>query len=237
MRMCGRFTLHSPKEFLAGRFDVDLSDLTDLAPRYNVAPTQDILAVRADDEGGRTPGLLRWGLVPYWTKDPAKLPLMINARAETVDKKPAYRDSFRSRRCLIPADGFYEWRSHGDARGPKTPYFISMRDREPFAMAGLWARWRPRDAGEPVLSCAIVTTVAHPALAGIHHRMPVVLPRAREADWLDPELDDAAAVRELLHARDEDAFETRIVSALVNSVEHDGPRLIEAAPDPAPALF
>ncbi len=234
--MCGRFTLHSPRDFIAQRFEVDLGGLAELAPRYNIAPTQDVLAVRMR-EGERQACAMRWGLIPHWAKDSAKLPLMINARVETLADRPAYRDAFHTQRCLIPADGFYEWRVN-DGKNPKTPYFLHLNDGEPFAMAGLWARWRPREEGaEPITSCAIVTAPANSALAPIHDRMPVILPRGNEAAWLDPEQHDPEKLRELLVPLGPEHFEKRVVSALVNSVEHDGPKLIEPAPDPAPSLF
>ncbi len=232
--MCGRFTLHSPKDFLGARFAVDLPDL-ELAPRYNIAPTQDVLAIHAP-RGVRGARMMRWGLIPHWAKPDAKLPLMINARRETLATRPAYRDAFRTHRCLIPADGFYEWRVN-DGRNPKTPYFLHLDDGEPFAMAGLWARWRESEDAEPVTSCTIVTAPANSAVAKIHDRMPVILPRASEAAWLDPEFEDPEALLELLTPVGPERIVKRIVSALVNSVEHDGPKLIEPAPDPAPSLF
>lgn len=232
--MCGRFTLHSPREFLGARFEVDLGGIAELAPRYNIAPTQDILAVRVH-EGARVAESMRWGLIPHWAKPDARLPLMINARAETLAERPAYRDAYRTHRCLVPADGFYEWRAN-DGRGtPKTPYFLHRVDDEPFAFAGLWARWRGGDA--PVTSCAIVTAPANSAVAPVHDRMPVILPRANEAAWLDPDLRDPERLAALLEPIAPEQIERRIVSTLVNSVDHDGPKLIEPAADPAPSLF
>lgn len=233
--MCGRFTIHSPRDFLAGRFDVGLDDLVNFAPRYNVAPTQDILTVRAG-ESARHAELMRWGLIPHWADDLKKLPLMINARVETVATKPAYRDSFAAHRCLIPANGFYEWKANAEKHGPKTPYFISLEDQQPFAMAGLWARRRTPD-GESLSSCTIITAPANPALNSIHDRMPVILQRDAEAAWLDPDTRGTDALHELLTPIDSDQFRTRTVSTLVNSVQHDGPKLIEYAPDAAPSLF
>ncbi|MBW2281553.1 MAG: SOS response-associated peptidase [Deltaproteobacteria bacterium] len=238
--MCGRFTLHSPKDFIAQRFEVDLDGIPELAPRYNIAPTQQALAVLVNtrDAGtAREARTLRWGLIPHWAKDGAKLPLMINARVETLAERPAYRDAFRTHRCLIPADGFYEWRVN-DGKNPKTPYFLHLRGGNLFAMAGLWAHWRPMAEGaEPITSCTIVTAPANSALAPIHDRMPVILAPENEAAWLDPELQDPEALRALLTPLGPEHFEKRVVSTLVNSVEHDGPRLIEPAPDPAPSLF
>lgn len=232
--MCGRFTLHSPKDFIGARFGVDLSGFGELAPRYNIAPTQQVLAVRVRD-GTREARRMRWGLIPHWAKADARLPLMINARCETLAARPAYRDAFRSHRCLIPADGFYEWRTNDGRKTPKTPYFLRLADGEPFAFAGLWAHWR--GGAEPITSCAIVTAPANSALAPIHDRMPLILPREHEAAWLDPEQRDPDALQDLLAPVGPERIAARVVSALVNSVDHDGPKLIEPAPDPAPSLF
>lgn len=231
--MCGRFTLHSPKDFIGARFAVDLGELGELAPRYNIAPTQDVLAVRVRD-GERRAQLLRWGLIPHWAKPKARLPLMINARCETLAERPAYRDAFRTHRCLIPADGFYEWRSNDGRKTPKTPYFLHLTGEEPFAFAGLWAHWRGGE--EPITSCAIVTAPANSAVSPVHDRMPVILTREHEEAWLDPE-QSPEVLHDLLAPVGPDQIERRVVSSLVNSVEHDGPRLIESAPDPAPSLF
>ena len=231
--MCGRFTLHSPKDFIGARFDVDLPEL---APRYNIAPTQDVLAVYVRDSA-RQVRLMRWGLIPHWAKPGPKLPLMINARVETLNTQPAYRDALRTHRCLIPADGFYEWRSNDGRKTPKTPYFLHLESGEPFAMAGLWARWREHEDGDPITSCAIVTAPANSALAPIHDRMPVILRRGHEDAWLDPAQTNPDALLELLTPVGPEQIAKRIVSALVNSVDHDGPKLIEPAPDPAPSLF
>lgn len=232
--MCGRFTLHSPRDFIGPRFGVDLASVAELAPRYNIAPTQPVLAVRVRD-GERQAQMLRWGLIPHWAKPDAKLPLMINARRETLRERPAYRDAFRSHRCLIAADGFYEWRANDGRTTPKTPYFLHRADDQPFAFAGLWAHWRRGD--EPVTSCAIVTAPANAAVSPVHDRMPVILPREHEEAWLDPDLHDPDALDALLEPVGPEQLERRVVSALVNSVDHDGPRLIEPAPDPAPSLF
>jgi putative SOS response-associated peptidase YedK len=232
--MCGRFTLHSPKDFIGARFGVDLGEVDELAPRYNIAPTQDVLTVRVR-EGERRARMMRWGLIPHWAKPGAPLPLMINARRETLAERPAYRDALRTHRCLVPADGFYEWRAN-DGRGtPKTPYFLHLAEGEPFAFAGLWAHWRGGDA--PVTSCTIVTAPANAAIAPVHDRMPLILRREDEDAWLDPELHDPEALQALLDGGAAERIERRIVSTLVNSVDHDGPRLIEPAPDPAPSLF
>jgi putative SOS response-associated peptidase YedK len=233
--MCGRFTLHTERELLARRFEVKLEGVEDLAPRYNIAPAQSILTVRRHDDS-RLAEMMLWGLVPAWAKDRSKLPKMINARVETAATKPAYRGSFRRQRCLILADGFYEWQAHpGPMRG-KTPYWISLESGEPFAMAGLWAEWRPPDppGAEPLRSCTILTAPANAAVVSLHDRMPVVLRREAEEAWLDPALDgQSAALRELLTPIPGDVLRSRPVSRRVNSTRNDGPELIQPSDDPS----
>jgi putative SOS response-associated peptidase YedK len=229
--MCGRYAIAGPDPSqLRGRFPVGES--VEIRRRWNVAPTDEVLTVTTTREGEPRGELLRWGLVPHWAKDPGMGAKMINARAETVAEKPAFRDAFAGRRCLIVADGFYEWRREG---GRPQPMWITRADGEPFAFAGLWATWHGPD--EQVLrTCSIVTTHANDALAPIHDRMPVMLAPETEADWLDP-----AAPPELLHellrpAPDrEDAH--RPVGYAVNSVRNDGPECLEAPEAEAPTLF
>jgi len=175
--MCGRFTLRTPAHRLAAAFGVDA--LPNLAPRYNIAPTQEIVAIRMTPAGRRLVRL-RWGLIPHWARDPAIGARLINARAETVAEKPSFRDAFRHRRCLIAADGFYEWQNC--EAGPKQPYFIHLEKDPPFAFAGLWERWR--GDGETVETASIITTEASAALRPIHGRMPVILPPAAHDAWL-----------------------------------------------------
>ncbi len=233
--MCGRFTLHTEKDLLARRFQVDLDCVESLAPRYNIAPTQPILTVRTQERARRAE-MMHWGLVPSWAKDRSTLPKMINARTETIASKPAYRDSFRRQRCLIPADGFYEWQPYpGPMRG-KTPYWISLQSGEPFALVGLWAEWRdPYEIDAPPLrSCTIVTAPAHRLIASIHDRMPVILPRQAEDAWLDPALDGKPeALRALLQPIPGEALRTRPVSKRVNSTRNDGPELIQPSDEPS----
>jgi putative SOS response-associated peptidase YedK len=191
--MCGRFTLFEPDKVLAKEFGV--SDFPPRSPRYNIAPSQPIAAVRAVLAGsGRELVLLRWGLIPSWSKDPAIANRLINARAETANQKPSFRNAFRRHRCLIPASGFYEWLRW--ERG-KQPYFVRMRDGHPFAFAGLWDRWESPDEGV-VETCAILTTAANDVLAPIHDRMPVILPPMEYARWLDPSLKDTDSLAPLL---------------------------------------
>jgi len=192
--MCGRFTLFEPDHVLTREFGV--SAIPSLSPRYNIAPSQPVAAVRASPGGtGRELALLRWGLVPSWSKDPAIGNRLVNARAETAREKPSFRDAFRRRRCLIPASGFYEWKR--EERG-KRPYFVRRRDDRPFAFAGLWDRWASPDGGGVIETCAILTTGANAALAPIHDRMPVILPPWEYARWLDTALRDTDSLAPLL---------------------------------------
>jgi putative SOS response-associated peptidase YedK len=235
--MCGRFTLHTEKELLARRYEVDLGGL-DLAPRYNVAPGQLVLTVRTGDSE-RNASLLKWGLVPWWARPLDKLPLMINARVETVDSRRAYRDAFRARRCLVLADGFYEWQSF-DRKLPKTPHWISLASGEPFAMAGLWERWQDPDEpeSEALLTCTIVTAAANRAVQMIHPRMPVILPHEQALAWIDPAHDgEVDRLRALLEPVPADALHAHPVSDAVNSPANDDPTLIEQVQHPQPALF
>ena len=191
--MCGRFTLFEPDKVLAKEFGV--SDFTKRSPRYNIAPSQPIVAVRAVPAGtGREFALLRWGLIPSWSKDPAIGNRLINARAETVWEKPSFRTPFRRHRCLIPTNGFYEWQRQ--ERG-KRPFFVHMRDKRLFAFAGLWDRWESPDKGV-IETCTILTTAANAVLAPIHDRMPMILPPGEYARWLDPSLQEPDSLVPLL---------------------------------------
>lgn len=226
--MCGRFTLaQTDPSQLRARFPI--GERLEVRRRFNVAPGDDVLAVVRREESHPEGALLRWGLVPYWVSEPSQLGVKtINARAETVAERPAYRDAFARRRCLILADGFYEW-----AGG--VPHWISREDGAPFAFAGLWATWRPRgDADAPPLrSCTIVTTAAADAVRDLHDRMPVILPSGAEDAWIDPatpepELHDvlAAPVSRLV---------ARPVSRAVNDAHHDAPDCLD--PPEQAALF
>ncbi len=227
--MCGRFSLTTPVDGIRRLFG--FSQIPNLPARYNIAPTQAILAVRAAAKGGEsTPPdafMVRWGLIPSWAKEPSIGARMINARSETLSEKPAFRAAFRRRRCLIPADAFYEWRSQG-APQKKQAFRIAFEDGGPFAFAGLWEDWLAPDGSE-VESCTIVTTEAARPIAEIHHRMPVILdppafgdwltgPEDRAAGWLRPYDGNRALVAE------------RIVDR-VNNVRNDGPELWEKAPE------
>jgi putative SOS response-associated peptidase YedK len=191
--MCGRFTLFEADKILSREFGV--SGFPSLSPRYNIAPSQPVAAVRSTPTGsGRELVLLRWGLIPSWSKDPAIGNRLINARAETAREKPSFRNAFRRHRCLIPASGFYEWQRQ--ERG-KQPYFVQMRDKRPFAFAGLWDRWENPDEGV-IETCTILTTAANAVLSPIHDRMPVILPPAEYARWLDPALLNTDSLAPLL---------------------------------------
>ncbi len=222
--MCGRFTLRAPAHALAAAFKVAIA--ANLAPRYNIAPTQPVAVVRtAPAPAGkrvRAFALLRWGLIPAWAKDAAIGARLINARAETLAEKPAFRAAYRARRCLVLADGFYEWqRTTG---GGKQPWFIRRADDAPFAFAGLWEVWRG-GAGEAVESCAIVTTGANARLAAIHDRMPAILTPEAADLWLAPD-QPPARLAELLRPAPEEALVAHPVDRRVNSPANDDPACI-----------
>lgn len=235
--MCGRFALFDSPDDLAQAFDLSLDEARRVAasgPRYNVAPSAAVVGVRARPSGtGREVVLLRWGLVPHWAQSAEPAARMINARAETVADKPAFRDPFRERRCLILANGFYEWQKQP---GGKQPHFICMPDRRPFAFAGLWDRWR-RPPGEPVESCAIVTTVPNRTLEAIHDRMPVILQPEDYDTWLDTSLDDRTPLEGWLRPCPEDRLISYPVSTLVNKPENDVPECVEPLDEPPLDLF
>jgi len=210
--MCGRFTLFEADKVLSREFGV--AGILPLSPRYNIAPSQPVAAVRAAPAGtGRELALLRWGLIPSWSKEPAIGNRLINARSETVQEKPSFRTAFKRRRCLIPANGFYEWQKR--ERG-KQPYYIRMRDSHPFAFAGLWDRWEGGEEGA-VETCTILTTAANAVLAPIHDRMPVILPPGEYARWLDPSLKDPDSLTSLLAPFPTEEMDAFPVSPRVNA--------------------
>lgn len=220
--MCGRFTLTSSPQRLRDRFRLAAAPEA-LPPRYNIAPTQDVLVIPA-----RTRRLLRparWGLVPHWASDLAIGQRMINARAETLTQRPAFRDALSRRRCVVPADGFYEWRRVGRTR---QPFFVAAPDGAPLALAGLWDLWQPPD-GERLASFTIITTPANAVVAPIHDRMPAVLDDDALERWLDPGVADPAALSALLAPAGETALHARPVSTWVNSPEHDDPQCLAPA--------
>jgi putative SOS response-associated peptidase YedK len=228
--MCGRYTLTDPDpRILRLRFDVAETAKIEEEGRFNIAPTDPVLAIRRSEEGEREPGRLRWGLVPPGTTPKTIGRPLINARAETVRTQGAFKEPFAERRCLLPADGFYEWQK---TENGKQPVWMSLPEGELFSFAGLWAKAKDDD-GEPLHSCTLITTRPSAQMKPIHNRMPVILPREAEAAWLDPDSkpDDLA---ELLLPRD--GLEIREVSNLVNDVRNDGPDLIKQA-EPEPRLF
>ena len=214
---------------LAGHFAVEDVRVDDLPPSWNVAPTDPVPAV-AEHGGRRLLGTFRWGLVPAWAKDPSGAARAINARAETVHERPTFREAFARRRCLLPADGFYEWRP--GFGGARQPVFVHPAGGGTWAFAGLWEVWRdPRDREAPPLrTCTIVTTAANERLRPIHERMPVVLPPDAWAAWLDPGERDLALLRSLLVPAPDDAVAVHPVSTRVNDVRNDGADLVEPVP-------
>lgn len=230
--MCGRYVISSPPDVL--RALLNYEEQPNFPPRYNVAPTQPVPIVRLAG-GKRQFALVRWGLIPPWVNDPRVFSLLINARAESVIDKPAFRAAMRRRRCLFPADGFYEWKADGAG---KRPHFIRRKDRAPFAFAGLWEIWTGPD-GEELETAAIVTTTANRALRALHDRMPVILPAEAFDLWLDGAKVDAETAAALLVSAPDDLLEADEISMAVNRVANDTPALIEPvsaaqAGDPEP---
>lgn len=225
--MCGRYTLSDPGDMLT-QLGVDVPEDLGFRPRYNIAPTQAVAAVRnapesnAPENGHRELWLLHWGLIPPWAKDHTIGNKMINARSETVAEKPSFRHAFRRRRCLIMADGFYEWVKMD---GGKQPHHIHLTDHRPFMFAGLWEHWTKGEAG-PIESCTILTTEANEKIAPLHHRMPVILPQDTWDLWLDPSVEDPAALQPLLKPYPDEEIEYQAVSRLVNSPRNDVPECL-----------
>ena len=223
--MCGRYSLTKEAEHVARVFELGL--VPTLAPRFNIAPTQSVGAVIQDQRTGQRQWRhLRWGLIPPWAEDPSIGGRMINARCESLATKPAFRSALRQRRCLIPADGFYEWRKTGL---DKQPYYITMADARIFAFAGLWEHWQG-NAGEALESCTIVTTQSNDLMQSIHDRMPVILQSPDYARWLDPQLQDAQAVAPLLRPLHAAFMVAELVGPYVNSPRHEGARCIDRVP-------
>jgi putative SOS response-associated peptidase YedK len=226
--VCGRYTSTTEPADLAAYFDVDEVVATDLGDRYNVAPTDEVYAVAQSSQGPTRLGTFRWGLVPFWAKDPSVGSRMINARAESVLEKPAFRRPLERYRCIIPADGFYEWQVVAD-RKKKQPWYIRRGDGDVLAFAGLWSSWRPTKGSDDgrIVSCSIVTTEANDAVRPIHDRMPVVLPPVAWAEWLDPGNADVESLHSLLVPAPPELFELRPVSDTVSNVRNDGPHLLD----------
>lgn len=216
--MCGRFVQAQNAQSYAEHFGATLSVPEALEPSWNVAPTDTVYAVAAHHEGARTLGTFRWGLIPWYADSPKVASRHINARAETVASKPAFKDSFARRRCIIPADGFYEWQRL-EAAG-KLPHYFQSTDGAPLALAGLWASWRDPE-GARLTTCTIVTTKPNDLVGKIHDRMPVVLPPDGWDAWLDPGLDDADALRPMLVSARNESLTGYPVSTLVNDVKNN----------------
>jgi putative SOS response-associated peptidase YedK len=232
--MCGRYVSVSSPTILAERFGVEEVRVEAAEPNYNVTPRADVPVV-AESQGHRVLDLVRWGLVPSWAKDMSIGDRQINARAERVTTANAYKRAFGRRRCIIPADGFYEWETLESElkRKPKRPWFFRSRDGEPLAFAGLWEVWHDPNIGDDaprVRTCVIITTAANALVAPIHDRMPVVLPESAWDTWLDRENHDIDALQKLLVPAADAVLERWAVSTLVNKPDNNGPELLEPVP-------
>jgi putative SOS response-associated peptidase YedK len=220
--MCGRFALTTPPDVIARWYE--LMQRLEFGPRYNIAPTQPIVAVRNNANQQREGVMLRWGLVPFWAKDPSIGSRLINARSESAAEKPSFREAMKKRRCLIPASGFYEWKKIG---GAKQPYYITREDRDVLTFAGLWEFWKDKDTGEAIESCTILTTTANKSLHHLHERMPVLLPREAWQQWLDVEQYDPKKLSKLLKPEPEKGWTILPVNRRVNSPANDDPTVLE----------
>ncbi|NOX53571.1 MAG: SOS response-associated peptidase [Planctomycetes bacterium] len=229
--MCGRFTLRTTPSELVRFFQ--LVREPDWTPRYNIAPTQPVLGIR-HSAAGREPVLFHWGLIPSWAEDPSVGARMINARAETLTARPAFRNAFRHRRCLVLADGFYEWKKRNGK--DKQPMFVQRKDERPFAFAGLWERWTggpagrddtPVDHRNPLESCTIITTEPNKLLAPIHNRMPAILIPDTYDMWLDPDNDDLPSLQALLRPYPSEELMAHAVSKFVNNPRNEGERCVQ----------
>lgn len=222
--MCGRYSLQTPADTLAKHFQ--LAKVPLVKPRYNIAPSQLVITVRVPaSQDGREVELARWGLIPSWAKDPSIGARMIIARAETVADKPAFRDALARRRCLMPADGYYEWQRQG---WRKQPFYIRMKEGWPFAFAGLWERWKGPD-GKAVETCALLTTDPSASLRSIHNRMPVILDPSSYDLWLDPDIRLAAHLQPLFRPYRDEEITAYPVNLYVNDPSHDDPQCLESS--------
>jgi len=218
--MCGRFALVTEKKILEMLYQLEIRD--DFIPRYNIAPSQNILALRlSPGHGKREFTDLKWGLVPFWAKDASIGSRMINARSETAAEKPSFRDAFKKRRLLIPASGFFEWKKEG---GAKQPYYIYQKNGQPFSLAGLWERWEKGE--EPLESCTILTTGPNSLIASLHDRMPVIISPRDFEKWLDPQTGSAELLH-LLKSYPPEEMAAHPVSPAVNKPTNNSPELIE----------
>jgi putative SOS response-associated peptidase YedK len=231
--MCGRFARRSTQQVLADWFGVELEDMPWFGPTFNVAPQSVQPVVRLNrDSGKREFALLRWGLVPFWAKDAKFIYSTINARAEEAAAKPAYREALKKRRCLVPADAFYEWQPL-DAK-KKQPYAIALKSGEPHALAGLWESWRPREGGEPLETFTILTTDPNPLMEPFHNRMPVILEPKDYERWLEPG-DPARPPVDLMRPFEEEKMTAWPVSERVGNVRNNDGQLLEHAHPAVPA--
>lgn len=226
--MCARYSNASPYRKIVTRFGVDAEDGAELAPRFNIAPSQEAPVVVADRDGRRHMRLMRWGLVPCWAKDTKDAGKAINARAESLAGRPTFKEPFERRRCLVPADGFYEWRDAG--RAGKIPLRYVMKDGEPFGFAGLWDAWRA-PGGKRIETFSIVTTPPNDLVRPIHDRMPAILRRDDEARWLDTKVSDPEWLAPLLRPYQADAMRCFEVSRAINSASVEGADLVEPVRD------
>jgi putative SOS response-associated peptidase YedK len=230
--VCGRYTSRTSAGDLAAYFGADDLVGDDLGPRYNVAPTDEVYLVAESKEHVRRLGTARWGLVPFWADGPTGAAKLINVRAETLLGRSTFRRTFERRRCLVPADGFYEWETQPGSK-QRVPWHFSRVDHAPFAFAGLWEAWHPPDGGDRLVSCSIITTRANEVVAPLHDRMPVVLePDAWEA-WLDVDGHDVEALQSLLVPAGDGVITRTRASKAVNNVRNDGPELLEPDDDSA----
>lgn len=231
--MCGRFTLASDPEMLQQVF-FDFEVPMNLSPRYNISPTQDVASVPNTPE--KQVEFFHWGLIPSWAKDPKIGNRMINARSETLAEKPSFRNAYKRRRCLVLADGYYEWQQIPGNR-IKQPVYIRLKSQKPFAVAGLWEVWQSKDMDEPLKSCTIITCPPNALLEEIHHRMPVILPADAYAQWLSPDEQPVDALQPLLTPYPGEEMEAYPVSRFVNRPTNNSPECIAPLEANAPLLF
>lgn len=230
--MCGRYTLIADEKEIEERFEVNCDE--ELPRRYNIAPSQDIVIVRAEPEGARRVlTKAQWGLIPKWAKDPGETKRSINARTETLEQCKTFEDPFKYHRCLIPANGFYEWKAEDG--GSKRPYYIRFKDGGLFAFAGLWEQWQGRE--ETIDSAVIITTESNPVVSPIHNRMPVILPADYYQVWLDPENDNTDYLVTLLRPYESEVMTAIAVGPRVNSPRNDDPSCIEHASTATQEVF
>jgi putative SOS response-associated peptidase YedK len=221
--MCGRYTLAAGPEYISEYFGLE-SPLPDFQPSYNISPGGDVPVIWQAPADGRACSMMHWGLIPHWAKEPSTKYRMINAKAETLDERPAYRSAFRHRRCLIPASGFYEWKAEPNG---KQPYYIQPANAELFAFAGLWEYW---EGNHTINSCTIITIPANHSIAAIHDRMPGLIARQHFSTWLDPNFNETPALQALLLPDENIDVKIHPVSKTVNNPATDNPELIEPVP-------